>query len=221
MCARYNNRRPERLQPGGGTHTPAQLLRQPDPPAAPGTFQPVIVVENGVRIERMMKWGLVPHWSRDGKAGPFNARAETIAELPTFREPFKKRRGLVEMECFYEWANAGTKNRKPYKFFLKSGEPFTVAAVWDTWSKGQTLLLSYTLITTAPNELIKPLHHRMAVILPPGFQDEWLDPLNNNVDSLLRMLSPYPAESMACEPVAPLPSTRSAQKSDKDLFGDL
>ena len=200
----------------------AQLLREP-PPAAPGSYQPVIVLEDAVRVERLMRWGLVPHWSKDGKPmkGTFNCRAETISEKPSFREPFKKRRCLVEMDSFIEWTTLPTGKRQPYRFFLKSSEAMLVAGLWDAWKGQEPPLLTYTLVTTSPNELVRPLHHRQALILLPEAQERWLD-ASSSVDVILGLLVPIPGDLMACEPVAALPPTRLRRvKADEDdLFRD-
>lgn len=126
----------------------------------------------------------------------FNARAETIAEKPSFRNAFRKRRCLIIADGFYEWQKTGSV-RNPFLFGLKSGEPFGLAGLYESWEAldGQTIP-SCTIITTEPNELIKPIHDRMPVILPANRHVFWMDPKNHDQQALLSMLKPYPSEGM-------------------------
>jgi len=152
------------------------------------------------------RWGLIPSWAKDPSIGRkmFNARAETVAEKPSFRSAFRDRRCLVIAEGFYEWQKLG-KAKKPMLIRLKSGRPFGFAGLYETWVSpdGETVR-SCTIITTEANELIRPVHDRMPVILPAKNEAAWLAPENRDSRALLSMLKPYPAEEMEMEEVKPL-----------------
>ena len=122
----------------------------------------------------MLRWGLVPFWAKDPAIGNkmINARAETVAEKPSYRNAFKHRRCVVLADGFYEWHRQGDV-KVPYFISPKSGEPFGLAGLWETWNTGESLQ-STTLITTTANDFMQPLHHRMPVILQPETADEWL-----------------------------------------------
>src|ERR1700748_2514184 len=115
-----------------------------------------------------MRWGLIPYWSKDAKIGfsTINAKAETIATSPTYREAWKRRRCLVPAEWFYEWQKIDAKTKQPYSIALKDESLFAFAGLWERWKDKATgkALETYTIITTDPNELVAPLHDRMPVI---------------------------------------------------------
>ena len=125
----------------------------------------------------MLRWGLVPFWAKDPSIGNrmINARAETVAEKPSFRAAFKHRRCVVLADGFYEWHREGDV-KTPYFISLVNGEPFALAALWEEWKdrKNGESLQTTTLITTTANDFMQPLHHRMPVILQPDTADEWL-----------------------------------------------
>lgn len=125
----------------------------------------------------MLRWGLVPFWAKDPSIGNrmINARAETVAEKPSYRAAFRHRRCIVLADGFYEWRRDGDV-KTPIYISLASGEPFALAALWENWSDKQSdeSLQTTTLITTAANGFMESLHHRMPVILQPDTADEWL-----------------------------------------------
>lgn len=125
----------------------------------------------------MFRWGLVPFWAKDPAIGNrmINARAETVAEKPSFRAAYRHRRCLVLADGFYEWKKEGA-GKVPYFISLANGEPFAFAGLWETWQSKETqeFIQSATLITTAANEFISTVHHRMPVILQPDTADRWL-----------------------------------------------
>jgi putative SOS response-associated peptidase YedK len=144
------------------------------------------------------RWGLIPSWAKDPSIGNkmFNARAETISEKPSFREAFKKRRCLIVADGFYEWQKIGS-IKKPLRFSLKSGESFGLAGLYETWiSPEQKPVNTCTIITTEPNDLLRPIHDRMPVIVPKEKEAAWIDPDNHNQKGLLSILKPYPALDM-------------------------
>jgi len=144
------------------------------------------------------RWGLIPSWAKDPSIGNrmFNARAETIAEKPSFREAFKKRRCLIVADGFYEWQKIG-RIKKPLRFSLKSGEPFGLAGLYETWiSPEQKPVHTCTIITTEPNDLLRPIHNRMPVIVKKELEDFWIDQGSHKSGDLLSILKPYPAVDM-------------------------
>ena len=123
------------------------------------------------------RWGLIPFWAKDPKIGArmINARAETVAEKPPFRNALKKRRCLVLADGYYEWQKTPV-GKRPYRIILKSGEPFAMAGLWETWRDPQgNVVPSCTIITTAANDYLAPIHNRMPVILPRESEGLWLD----------------------------------------------
>lgn len=166
---------------------------------APKQEAPIIVQENE-RVLRIMRWGLVPHWAKEDSIGYklINARAETITQKPSFKEPLKTRRCLVLADGFYEWQKTEKKNVKiPMRFVLKNGEPFALAGLWDLWQKPDgDKLLSFTIITTNANDLVGRIHDRMPVILRKEDEDIWLDTNSKGIDKLVSLLKPYPSDMM-------------------------
>lgn len=133
--------------------------------------------ENDARELVMLRWGLIPFWAKDPSIGNrmINARAETVAEKPAFRAAYKKRRCLVLADGFYEWhTENGVKT--PWFISSKSGEPFAFAALWENWhdKESDDSIQSTTLLTTAANDFMATLHHRMPVVLTPDSADHWL-----------------------------------------------
>lgn len=147
----------------------------------------------------VMQWGLIPHWAKDPKIGykMINARAETVHEKPSFREPFKKQRCLVPANGFYEWPEdpRNPKKKVPLYIHLKSDELFAFAGIWSIWSEGEKLKKTYSLITTEPNEMLSKYHDRMPVILSRDEEDKWLDP-KTDINDLKKLLDSYPAKEM-------------------------
>ena len=164
----------------------------------PGQVVPVVIIE-GRKVLQMMRWGLVPHWAKkEPDKLLINARAETLAQKPSFRDSFRNRRCLVLADGFYEWQENEKKNDKtPFRFILKGRGPFAFAGLWDIWRKqdGSTLL-SFAIITTEPNELIRPIHNRMPVILHQEHEELWLDPGFKDTKELSSLLTPYPSNQM-------------------------
>ena len=151
---------------------------QPRYNIAPTQF--IAAIRNDENRERelvMLRWGLVPFWAKDPSLGNrmINARAETVAEKPSYRAAYRHRRCIVLADGFYEWQKAGDV-KTPHYISLASGEPFALAGLWENWTdkaSGESLQTT-TLITTAANDFMAPLHHRMPVILESGIAGEWL-----------------------------------------------
>lgn len=166
---------------------------------APTQSSPVIAFQDGVNVLKMMRWGLIPHWAQDEKIGykMINARAEGIEKKPSFKVPFRKKRCLVIADGFYEWDKRGKKAKVPYRFTLKSGDPFAFAGLWDSWRNPEGKgLETFTIITTDANELITPLHNRMPVMLHPEDYPKWINPEGGNLDELKALLVPFPPNKM-------------------------
>jgi len=139
-----------------------------------------------------LHWGLVPFWAKDISIGNklINARAETIASKPSFRNALKKRRCLIPADGFFEWK--GTKGQKqPMLITLPESKPFAFAGLWETWNKKDdqdTIYKSCTIITTEASDSVREIHHRMPAILKPEMYESWLDPLNQNINELKNIL---------------------------------
>jgi putative SOS response-associated peptidase YedK len=169
--------------------------------------QPVLtLIDAQERRAGFLRWGLIPSWAKDLGIGDrmINARAETVAEKPSFRRALQKRRCLVLADGFYEWRKEG-KKKTPLFITLKAREPFAFAGLWETWkSPTGEAIHSCTIITTTPNALMESIHNRMPVILPREAETRWLDRTVEDPQSLLSLLTPHPAEAMVAYPVSQL-----------------
>lgn len=169
--------------------------------------QTVIVIgDDGKRYVEQMKWGLIPAWAKDPAIGNhlINARAETVAEKPSFRSALKKRRCLIVADGFYEWQKL-EKVKQPVHIVLKNRQPFGFAGLWERWKSPEgEEIKSCVIITTEANELLKALHDRMPVILPQEDEPRWLDPKVDDPQLLLPLLKPYPPDKMEFYPVSTL-----------------
>lgn len=172
---------------------------------APGQQAPVIVNDGRIAV-RLMQWGLIPSWAKDPAIGNkmINARSETLSEKPSFKRLIGKSRCLVLADGFYEWRKEG-KGKVPMRFVLKSRQSFVFAGLWDSWRKPDgDELHSYTIITTQANDLLKPVHDRMPVMLDDLTQKTWLDPAVTDPRSLTSLLQPFPSELMEAYDVSTL-----------------
>jgi putative SOS response-associated peptidase YedK len=173
---------------------------QPSYNVAPSQTIPIIRNEQGHRLFALAKWGLIPSWAKDIKIGynTINARADTVAEKPSFRSAFQHRRCLIPADGYFEWQETvGSKTKQPWYISLKSQEPIALAGLWEHWQgKDGSVIESCTIIVTAGNELMQPIHDRMPVILSPKTWDTWLDTTNNNKQGLQTLLTQYPSDEM-------------------------
>ena len=170
------------------------------------TQEVLTVVGGETRRAGYMRWGLIPFWAKNASIGSrmINARAETVAEKPAFRNSLRRRRCLVLADGFYEWQRVG-KTKRPYRIVMRSGEPFAFAGLWETWRDPEgTVIPSCTIITTTPNDLLKPIHNRMPVILPKDIEEFWLDESVDDPIALGSVLTPYPDDVMEAYEVSPL-----------------
>ncbi len=158
--------------------------------------------KTGERSLDALRWGLVPHWAADLKFGArtINARCETLATTPAFKDAFKSRRCIIPASGFYEWRRAG-KTKTPYAIVPTDGPLFAFAGLWENWrhkagGEGAEWIRTCTIITGPPNELVGPIHDRMPVILPEEAWPAWLDEETASPEELKALLKPYPAERM-------------------------
>jgi putative SOS response-associated peptidase YedK len=153
----------------------------------------------------LLRWGLIPSWSKDSAIGNrlINARAETAREKPSFRNAFRRHRCLIPTNGFYEWQRQ-ERGKQPYFVQMREERLFAFAGLWDRWeSPDKGVIETCTILTTAANAVLAPIHERMPVILPPTEYSRWLDPGLLNTDSLAPLLAPFPPEDMLAFPVSP------------------
>ncbi|QSW99914.1 SOS response-associated peptidase [Haloterrigena alkaliphila] len=216
MCGRYTLLVEQAaLEERFDARFPDQNGFEPRYNAAPGQRLPVITNEEPDAIRRL-EWGLVPSWADDESGGLINARAETVAEKPTFRAAYERRRCLVPADGFYEWVE--TENgTQPYRVTFADDRVFAMAGLWERWEPDDATtqagldafgggvedegddgpLETFSIVTTEPNDLVADLHHRMAVVLEPGTEGEWL-----TADDPSDLLEPHPADEMRAYPVS-------------------
>jgi putative SOS response-associated peptidase YedK len=205
MCGRYT----VTLKSSKGNSKAAKLiekhLKEAHYNAAPSQALPVVTEQQPDKLQ-FFSWGLQPFWAKEAKAvkRAINARAETLAEKPSFRKLLQSKRCLVPADGFFEWQATGH-GKVPYRITLKNEELFTFAGLWDEWADKSTgeVLHTFTIITTEANGVVKPIHDRMPVILTPEAEELWLDE-NEPQEELLSLLVPYKAEAMKAYPVSPL-----------------
>ena len=152
-----------------------------------------------------LRWGLIPSWSKDPAIGNrlINARAETAQEKPSFRSAFRRHRCLIPTNGFYEWQRL-ERGKQPYFVRMRDGQLFAFAGLWDRWeSPDKGVIETCTILTTAANTVLAPIHDRMPVILPPTEYARWLDPALRDPDSLAPLIVPFPPEEMLAFPVSP------------------
>jgi putative SOS response-associated peptidase YedK len=188
-----------------------ELLREPNwvPRYNIAPTQSVLAVHqtDAGREGELFRWGLIPSWAKNVSAGSrmINARAETIAEKPSFRAAFKRRRCLILADGFFEWEKLPGLNKQPYFIGMRDRRPFAFAGLWEHWQpKKGSELHSCTIITGDANGLVERIHDRMPVILPPSMYDVWLDPAEQEREKLQPLLVPYPADEMWMYPVSTL-----------------
>ena len=153
-----------------------------------------------------MRWGLIPFWAKNRSIGSrmINARAETVADKPWFRAAFRRRRCLVLADGFYEWQRTAS-GKRPMRIAMRSAEPFAFASIWSMWTDPDgNRIPTCAIITTSADELLKPIHHRMPVILPRDMEGFWLDRSVEDPGELRSVLTPYPDAAMEAYEVSTL-----------------
>ena len=213
MCGRYG-RKSDKQRIAEAFHVKSDLSGLSLPPAdynvAPSTFQPVIREsrEDGSREMVLMRWGLIPFFTKDVSStrgiSTINARAETVPTAPTWREPFKKRRCIIPDSFFYEWKKLDAKTKQPFAFSLASNSMFAFAGLWDAWKDGEGhWLQSFSMVTTSANELMASVHTRMPVILHQRDYDRWLS-REVTEQPPIDLMRPFESEDMQMNPANPL-----------------
>ena len=202
MCGRFSQER--------STSELAEIFGAEDRVDAPGgrfnvapTDEAAVVVQrDDHRAITAYRWGLIPHWSETSATGNrmFNARSETIDRNPAFRYAFGKRRCLVPVDAFYEWQRDGNV-RNPFAVVRPDGAPLALAGLWAGWKDPETgeVVRSFTILTTGPNEAMRPIHNRMPVVLPESAWDRWLDPTRTKPSELAELsglLVPAPEKAL-------------------------
>jgi putative SOS response-associated peptidase YedK len=209
MCGRYAlHANPEVIALQFGLEQAPEF--QPSYNVCPGSEIVVVrTARDGRRVARAHRWGLVPHWAKDPAIGSklANARGESLAERPAFRDAFRRSRCLVPASGFYEWQTRGARK---YPWYLRplDAELFALAGITAHWNGIRTV----SLITTEPNELMRPIHDRMPVILAPQDYGSWLDAGAHDSRALMRYVRPYPGERMSAYRV----STRVSKPENDD-----
>lgn len=214
MCGRFTLR-----TPAAGLADQFELVApvewQPRYNLAPTQHLLAIRTGDAGREVARLRWGLVPSWAKDlsGAAKMINARGETVADKPAFRAAFKRRRCLIPADGFYEWQKLGNA-KQPYFIHKQDDGPFAFAGLWEHWEHDGKSVDSCTIITTEANDLMRPLHDRMPVILPPATYAMWLDPAVTDAAKLVPLLAPYPSEELAAYPVSTTVNNARNETSD-------
>jgi len=172
---------------------------------APTTLLPVVRQgSSSPRLLSRMRWGLIPSWAKDESIASklINARSETIAEKPSFRRAFAKRRCLIPASGFYEWRAGGKGPKQPYMIAFEDRRPFAFAGLWERYERGETPVSTFTIATTEAAPEIADIHHRMPVILPPAAFDPWLDVANTSAADARSMLKPWQGGGLTAWPVS-------------------
>lgn len=196
MCGRFSLTRGDRdIEEEFGVKVP--FAHKPRYNIAP-TQEVLVLLDDGIRHIEVLRWGLIPSWTRDPQMSKafINARAETIFQRPSFRQAAQKRRCLILADGFYEWRKT-PKGKTPMYIRLKSKRPFGFAGLWESWTSPEGLTLkTCAILTTEANELMRPIHDRMPVIVPKNLEALWLNPQIHSERELAPILQPYPPEEM-------------------------
>ena len=218
MCGRFvSSSAPERIAEYFGAESTVETLGQNFNVAPTNDIYGVVADADGAMELQVFHWGLIPVWAKERKIGQrmINARAETLAEKNAFKGVFKKHRCIIPMDGFYEWAagveggpvtKAGKLAKRPHFIHRVDDEPLAVAGLWSAWrdkSEGPDApwLHSATVVTTSANDTMSAVHDRMPVILPKAMWPIWLDPANQNIEMLQKLLVPAPDELLTMHEV--------------------
>jgi putative SOS response-associated peptidase YedK len=186
---------------------------------APSLSVPVIrQAPDGRRVADLLRWGLIPHWAKEASIGAKlnNARGESVAEKPSFRSAYQRRRCIVPASGFYEWQEVPGQRKQPWYIHLKSGEPLAMGGLWESWTNPEgEILRTFCVITTGPNAVMTPIHDRMPVILRREDWARWLAP-GTAMEQVSPLIAPAPAEVMQAWPVSRKVS--SAREEGPDLI---
>jgi putative SOS response-associated peptidase YedK len=222
MCGRFTQQRPtselaeifdaENLANDEGGHFNV----------APTDEASIVVQRDGRRAITRYRWGLVPHWAEDHRirSRTFNARAETVAEMPAFRDSFRHRRCLVPVDSFYEWRREGERVRQPYRIVRTDGAPLVLAGLWAGRRDDEGIVRrTFTIVTTRANATIADLHDRMPVVLPPDTWATWLGADGADIGELHGLLVPSDELPLAIYPVVRL--VNNVRNDGRELIAPL
>lgn len=219
MCGRFTQtNKPKQIDKEFKVNTAQDSFLKPRYNIAPTQTIPAVLETGEGRIISGLKWGLIPHWSKDDTfaAKLINARAESIAEKPSFRDAFRNRRCIIPASGFYEWDKKSSGAKQPFYFYLKDKEVFGFAGLWEEWldkASGE-LVETCTIITTEANRVLEPVHDRMPVILKSKDYEQWLDEKQVDTNKLQKLLVPYPAKEMASHAVGKAVNSPSNDSSE-------
>jgi putative SOS response-associated peptidase YedK len=206
MCGRYVLRSPLQHVLELFSATPEEQLPLFPPRYNIAPSQDVAVIrinKNGNRALGLIRWGLIPHWAKEApKVQPINARAETLATSGLFKEAFARRRCLIPTDGFYEWKKLDAKTKQPMLIHFPDDHPFALAGLWERWKPAPDAepVDTCSIITTAANKLMAPIHNRMPAILSPGDYDRWLD-RRTTIEEAQKLLRPHPVDDLQATPV--------------------
>ena len=207
MCGRFSQQRP--------TSELAEIFGAEDLVDAPGGHfnvaptddAAVVVQREETRAVTAYRFGLIPHWADTAKVGNrmINARAETMERSPAYRYAFRRRRCLVPVDAFYEWQRDG-KIKRPFAITTQDGSPIALAGLWSGWRDPDTdqLVRSFAIVTTTPNDLLRPIHDRMPVVVAEADWDRWLDPKLEDPAELKDLLVPADDAALEAYPISRL-----------------
>jgi putative SOS response-associated peptidase YedK len=173
--------------------------------------------KTGERSLDFLKWGLIPYWCQDPKGGrkPINAKSETVARLPMFRDAYRLRRCILPVDGFYEWM-ATKGGKQPYAIAMRDRSPFGIAGIWENWKNPEgEWVRTFALLTTPANDLVSRIHDRMPAILKPQDYERWLGPEPDPA----QLLAPFPSEPMVMWPISP--RVNSPNNDDEDLLAEV
>jgi putative SOS response-associated peptidase YedK len=217
MCGRYElHTHPAALALALGLKFPPEIT--PRYNIAPTQAVPIVRLRDDERQLSQTRWGLVPFWAKDVSIGNkmINARAESVATKPGYRDAYRKMRCLVPASGFYEWAKMTDGKKQPVRICMTDDAPFAFAGLWSRWGPRDAELETCAIITTEANELCAKVHDRMPVILAPSDYERWLDTSDPDPVDLLR---PYPSDAMRAYPVSP--RVNSPKNDDVELIEPL
>lgn len=204
MCGRFTLHTPEgRIREAFHLEHQESLGLAPRYNIAPGQDIPIIHNTGSGPVMSLARWGLVPAWSKEPKTrySTINARIETVADKPTYRQPFRHRRCLIPADGFYEWQVVDG-HKIPHYIRMRDGGVFAFAGLWDRWEGGGETLDSGSIIVMPANEIMRPLHERMPAIIAPTHYDLWIDPRVTDKDEIMGMLNSAPSSHLKPYPVS-------------------
>ena len=205
MCGRFTLQTPEdQIRKAFNLQAGDLLGLSPRYNIAPSQNIPIIRDNEEGHELAMVKWGLIPHWSKEPKTkySTINARLETVAEKPTYRTPFKRQRCLIPADGFYEWKVIND-HKIPHYIKMQKGGVFAFAGIWDRWEGDGVTLDSCSIIVMPANEVMKPLHERMPAIIAPTHYDLWLDRRSIEKDEIMGFINSAPSSSLKFYPISP------------------